>query len=43
MTGEISLTGKILKIGGVNEKILSSKREGVTNIILPLSNKSEVD
>ena len=43
MTGEISLNGKILKIGGVREKVLAGKREGMNRVLLPLSNKSDVD
>jgi len=43
MTGEISLKGKILKIGGVKEKVLAAKREKVTNLIFPLSNKIDID
>ena len=43
MTGEISLRGKILKIGGVKEKILAAKREGINELIFPLSNKDDVE
>jgi ATP-dependent Lon protease len=43
MTGEISLKGKILKIGGVKEKVLAAKREKVTNLIFPISNKIDID
>ncbi|KAJ3310090.1 ATP-dependent Lon protease pim1 [Blyttiomyces sp. JEL0837] len=43
MTGELTLTGKVLKIGGVKEKTIAAKRSGVTKIIFPLSNKSDWD
>jgi Lon-like ATP-dependent protease len=43
MTGEITLTGKVLKIGGVKEKTIASKRSGVTHILLPHSNKADWD
>jgi ATP-dependent Lon protease len=43
MTGEISLNGKVLKIGGVKEKTMAAAREGCTTLIFPAANKNDVE
>lgn len=41
MTGEVSLTGKVLPVGGIKEKTIAAKRAGVTCIILPAENRKD--
>ena len=43
MTGEMTLRGKVLPIGGVKEKLLAAKRAGITDIILCEKNRKDVD
>ena len=42
MTGEVSLKGKILKIGGLKEKLIAAKRGGVKTIIIPKDNQDSI-
>ena len=43
MTGEITLRGKVLPVGGIKEKILAAKRAGITDIILSEENRKDIE
>lgn len=43
MTGEITLRGKVLPVGGIKEKILAAKRAGITDIVMCAENQRDVE
>ncbi len=43
MTGEITLRGKVMPVGGIKEKILAAKRAGITDLVLCQQNKRDID
>ena len=43
MTGELSLTGKVLPVGGIKEKLIAAKRAGADCICLPAENRKDFD
>ena len=43
MTGEISLRGLVLPVGGIKEKVLGALRAGITTVLLPSRNRKELE
>jgi ATP-dependent Lon protease len=43
MTGEVSLTGRVLPIGGLKQKLLAAHRAGITTVLIPARNEPDLD
>ncbi len=43
MTGELTLTGRVLPVGGIREKIIAARRAGMNELILPADNERDFD
>ena len=43
MTGELTLTGQVLPVGGIREKVIAARRAGIGEVILPDANKRDFD
>jgi ATP-dependent Lon protease len=43
MTGEVSLTGRVLPVGGVKQKLLAAHRAGITTVVIPKRNEADLD
>ena len=43
MTGELTLSGRVLPVGGIKEKVLAALNQGITTLIVPLANKNDVN